>query len=544
MSKKLNIATAQLNFIVGDLEGNKQKIIAAHKKAHSKGADIIIFSEMAITGYPPEDLVLRKGFQDKSTDIVRELAPYTKNGTAMLVGCLWRECDDHIFNAAALLDNGKIEHITSKYDLPNYGVFDEKRVFRAAPLPEPLHFRGVNLGILICEDLWGFKVSKHLEKQGAEILVSINASPFEAKKHNTRMETAKKNVRQTSLPLIYVNQYGGQDELVFEGGSFILDKEAKVSFRQPRWKESLEITQWFKNSDGLWQCKSNADEVIESDRLQNIYEAIKLGLKDYVEKNGFFGVIIGMSGGIDSALSAAVAVDALGKNKVRLVMMPSKYTSDESLADAAECSKLLGVKLESIDIEKAVKAFDEMLADSFEGLSPDVTEENMQSRIRGNILMALSNKFGHMVLTTGNKSEMAVGYATLYGDMCGGYNVLKDIYKTDVFALAKWLNKHGTVIPENIITKPPTAELRPNQKDEDSLPPYKVLDDILVRLIEERHSIKQIIEHGHPENVVKKVAGLVKLAEYKRRQAPPGPKISMLAFGKDRRYPITNKYNF
>jgi NAD+ synthase len=542
--QKLKIATAQINFIVGDLQANKEKIISAHKEATAKNADLIVFSEMAITGYPPEDLVLRKGFQDQSTDIIRELAPFTSNGTAILVGCLWRECEDHIFNAAALLDDGKIKHIISKYDLPNYGVFDEKRVFKKPPLPQPIDFRGMKLGIPICEDLWGFKVSKHLKQQGAEILISINASPFEAKKHNTRMVTAKKNVEQTSLPLIYVNQYGGQDELVFEGGSFILDQDAKVIFRQPRWSESLEVTDWFKSDEGLWKCDSTAEEVIESDKMENVYEAIKLGLKDYVEKNGFPGVIIGMSGGIDSALSAVVAADALGKDKVRLVMMPSKYTSQESLDDARECAELLGIEIENINIEKAVDAFSEMLSESFKGKENDVTEENLQSRIRGNILMALSNKFGNMVLTTGNKSEMAVGYATLYGDMCGGYNALKDIYKTDVFALCKWRNEQGHFIPNNIITKPPTAELRPDQKDEDSFPPYEILDDILQRLIEERHSIQQIIEHGHPEEIVNKIARLVKLAEYKRRQSPPGTKITNLAFGKDRRYPITNKYNF
>jgi len=543
MLKKLKIATAQLNFIVGDLEGNKEKIINAHKKAHSDGADIIIFSEMAITGYPPEDLVIRKGFQEQATDIIRQLAPLTKNGTAMLVGCLWRECEDHIFNAAALLDNGKIEHITSKYDLPNYGVFDEKRIFTSAPLPEPVEFRGVKLGVLICEDLWGFEVSKHLKMHGAEILISINASPFEMEKHNTRMEMSKQNVKQTSLPLIYVNQFGGQDELVFEGGSFILNNDASVCFRQPRWDKSQEITHWQKDND-MWECDSKAKAVIESNRLENIYKAVALGLKDYVSKNGFPGVVIGMSGGIDSALTAAIAVDAIGKDKIRLIMMPSKYTSEESLKDAKECADMLGVEIENINIEKAVDSFSKMLEESFSGCKTDTTEENIQSRIRGNILMAISNKFGHMVLTTGNKSEMAVGYATLYGDMCGGYNALKDIYKTDVFALSKWRNQLSNVIPENIISKPPTAELRPDQKDEDSLPPYEVLDDILFRLIEERHSIKQIIEHGYPEEIVKKVANLVKFSEYKRRQSPPGTKITRLAFGKDRRYPITNKYNF
>lgn len=543
MNKKLKIAIAQLNFTVGDLQGNKEKILNAHKDAHAKGADIIIFSEMAITGYPPEDLVLLSDFQDKATEIVRQLAPHTKNGTAMLVGCLWRECENHIFNVAALLDNGKIEHITSKYDLPNYGVFDEKRVFTSAPLPVPIEFRGVKLGVMICEDLWGFKVSKHLQEKGAEILISINASPFETEKHERRIKIATKNVLQTSLPLIYTNQICGQDELVFDGSSFILNNNAQIGLQAPRWDESLNITNWHK-SDNIWICDNQEMPHIQPNRLENIYEAIKLGLKDYILKNQFKGVIIGMSGGIDSAISAAVAVDALGAEKVRLVVMPSKYTSQESINDAEECSKMLGVKLEIINIEKAVAAFTDMLKEPFSGYKEDTTEENLQSRVRGNILMALSNKFGHMVLTTGNKSEMAVGYATLYGDMCGGYNPLKDIYKTDIFKLANWLNEQSEVIPQNIITKPPSAELRPNQRDDDSLPPYDVLDDILIRLIDNRHSVKQIIEHGHPKEIVQRVAKLVKLSEYKRRQAPIGTKITKLNFGRDRRFPITSKYDF
>jgi NAD+ synthase len=538
MIKKLIISTAQINFTVGDLIGNKGKILAAHAEAHADGADIVIFSEMSITGYPPEDLVLLPDFQEKSIQIIRELAEHTANKTAMLVGSLWQEADK-IYNAAILLDAGEIKNVICKSSLPNYGVFDEKRVFSAAPMPEAVNFRGAKLGVMICEDMWNLETAKHLKKQGAEILISINASPFEDAKHDIRMDFAQKNAAGSGLPLMYVNQVGGQDELVFEGGSFILNKLGQVVCTQEKWQESLLITNW-KKQGVEWVCAEEVVQWAESDRFFDIYNAMKIGLSDYINKNNFCGVVIGMSGGIDSALTAAIAADSLGSDRVRLVMMPSKYTSKQSLDDAEECSKLLGIRLEYVPIEKAVFAFEEMLSEVFKGKKPDLTEENLQARIRGNILMAISNKFGHMVLTTGNKSEMAVGYATLYGDMCGGYNILKDTYKTDVFALAKWRNKQSFVIPENIITKAPTAELRPNQKDEDSLPPYHILDDILMRLIELRHSPAQIAEHGYPIELVDKVARLVKISEYKRRQAAIGVKITGVGFGKDRRYPITN----
>jgi NAD+ synthase len=536
---KLNIAIAQINFTVGDLASNQQKIIAAHKKASTEKADLIIFSELAITGYPPEDLVLRPDFQDKAIELVRQLAPHTKNGTAILVGGLWRE-NDKIYNAAFLLDAGEIQNITCKYDLPNYSVFDEKRVFAQGPLPKPLPFRDTQLGVMICEDMWNEKVAHHLKVQGAEILITINASPFETDKYSRRLAAAKGN----SLPLIYVNQVGGQDELVFDGGSFILDNKDQLLDNAPFWQESITTTTWLQKDDAIWSCDKPPQKEITPDNFANIYAAMQTGLCDYINKNNFPGVIIGMSGGIDSAITATIAVDTLGCDRVRLVMMPSKYTSRESLDDAAECAKLLGVELETISIEQAVNAFSSTLSESFKGCKPDLTEENLQSRIRGNILMALSNKFGHMVLTTGNKSEMSVGYATLYGDMCGGYNILKDVYKTEVFKLAEWINKQKYVIPKNIISKPPTAELRPNQKDEDSLPPYDILDDILMRLIELRHSTEQIIQYGYTPEVVHKVAKLVKLSEYKRRQSAPGVKITSLAFGRDRRYPITSGYKF
>lgn len=541
MTKTLNISIAQLNFVVGDIKGNYDKITAAHKTAHTQHSDLVIFSELAITGYPPEDLILRADFQQKAMGIVRKLALLTKNGTAILIGSPWRE-GEHLYNAAILLDGGEIQHISCKSDLPNYGVFDEKRVFTTAPLPEPLDFRGTKLGVMICEEMWNNKTSTHLQKLGAEILISINASPFEYDKHNTRLKSAQQNVGKTSLPLIYLNQIGGQDELVFDGTSFILSDKNDLTHNLDSFAEGSVTTKWIK-SGKKWECKAGKVAATQ-EKYASIYSALKLGLHDYIEKNGFKGVILGMSGGIDSALSAAIAVDALGKSKVRLVMMPSKYTSKASIEDAENCAKLLGIKIETISIIPIVNAFSKTLSDTFSNTKPDTTEENLQSRIRGNILMAMSNKFGHMVLTTGNKSEMAVGYATLYGDMCGGFNVLKDIYKTDVFALCKWRNLQKLVIPERIINKAPTAELKPNQTDQDTLPPYEILDKILYRLIELRLSGEDIAHSGFNAEIVNKVGNMVRLAEYKRRQTAPGVKITALAFGRDRRYPITNKFIF
>ena len=538
MTNTINISLAQLNFIVGDLEGNKDKIIAAHKESSHNKADLVVFSELAVTGYPPEDLMLRADFQEKSMDIVRKLAPITNNGTAILLGSPWRE-GESLYNAAILLDDGEIKHISGKSDLPNYGVFDEKRIFHAAPIPSPMEFRGINLGIMICEEMWNDKVCANLKDLGAELLISINASPFEYDKQNLRLQHARHCVEKTSLPIIYLNQIGGQDELVFDGASFILSDKGDIKLTMPHYNEKIITSKWQKNNN-IWQVEGKEVET-PSDKYESIYNALVLGLRDYVKKNGFPGVIIGMSGGVDSALSAAIAVDALESSNIRLIMMPSKYTSAESIEDAQECSDLLNVNLEIISIEKIVDSFTETLKEPFKNTKSDITEENLQSRIRGNLLMAISNKFGKMVLTTGNKSEMAVGYATIYGDMCGGFNVLKDIYKMDVFELCRWRNLQSAVIPERIITKPPSAELRPDQYDQDSLPPYDILDEILYRLIELRQSSEDIGHSGFDINIVKKISRLVKLAEYKRRQAPPGIKITGRAFGRDRRYPITSK---
>jgi len=514
-----------------------------------RDADIVVFPELSLIGYPPEDLVLKPALQHAAQAGLERLAAATGDGgPAMLVGSCWLE-DSTLYNAAVLLEAGRVAAVTRKHDLPNYGVFDEKRVFTPGPLPGPIPFKGVRLGIPVCEDIWTPDVCECLAETGAEILISPNASPFELGKEEKRLHHVVARVTETGLPLIYLNRMGGQDELVFDGGSFILNADCSLAARLPEWQEHVVVTDWTRTDAG-WRCEKS--EIIRPcGELEDVYRAMVLGLRDYVTRNRFPGVVIGMSGGIDSALAAAVAVDALGADKVWCVMMPSRFTSQESLDDAADCSSRLGVRLDTVPIEPAVQAFDAMLAPLFEGRGRDITEENIQSRTRGLTLMALSNKFGHMVLTTGNKSEMSTGYATLYGDMCGGYSVLKDVYKTMVFDLCRWRNANlpiealgpeGEVIPERIITKPPTAELREDQKDEDSLPPYPVLDAILRGLVEEELSVDAIAARGFDPAIVARVERLLYVAEYKRRQAPPGVKITPRSFGRDRRYPITNAF--
>jgi NAD+ synthase len=469
-------------------------------------------------------------------------------GPALLIGAPWR-LESRLHNAALLLDGGKITAIRFKHELPNYGVFDEKRVFTAGPLPGPISFRGVRLGVLVCEDMWFDDVAECLQESGAEILVVLNGSPFEIDKIDERLNYAVARVTETKLPLIYVNLVGGQDELVFDGASFVLGADRSLRARMPSWESQVTLTNWLRTYDG-WECEK--DEVTPTETiLHGSYQAMVLGLRDYIQKNRFKGVVLGMSGGVDSAISAAVAVDAIGPGRVHCIMMPSPYTSQVSLDDAAECSNLLGVQLDEIKIKPVMDAFDQMLAPLFEGYQPDVTEENIQSRARGNLLMAISNKFGYMVLTTGNKSEMSVGYATLYGDMCGGYSVLKDVYKLDVFKLCHWRNANfpsnvmgpkGHVIPERIMTKPPSAELKPDQTDQDSLPPYEILDAILQSLIEDELGVDEIAARGFDPGMVRRIWQMLDLAEYKRRQAPPGVKLTRQAFGRDRRYPITNGF--
>lgn len=531
----IKLALAQADFTVGDMDGNLAILQRLLQKASADKADLLVASEMAITGYPPEDLVLRNGFQDKAMATVRALAEATRNSLAILCGGLWRE-GDKLHNAAFLLAEGEIKYIRFKHHLPNYGVFDEKRVFSRGELPDVIPFKGRRIGVMICEDMWQKDVAAHLAAQHAELLISLNASPYEIGKKRMRLEEARQRTQETGLPLIYVNQVGGQDELVFDGQSFAISAQWEPLYFAPAFCESYVTLDWNK------QTLSKAEVAVPLSEEANIYGAMKLGLRDYVEKNRFPGVVLGLSGGVDSALTAAVAVDALGKERVRVVMMPSPYTSQDSLEDAAECARLLGIRLDTITIDDAMKAFEGMLAPLFAGKAKDATEENIQSRIRGLLLMAISNKDGPLVLTTGNKSEMSVGYATLYGDMCGGFSVLKDIYKTTVYNVCRWRNAKSRVIPERILTKAPTAELKPNQTDQDTLPPYEALDAILQGLVERELSIDQITAEGHDRKTVERVARMLYLAEYKRRQSPPGVKVTGMSFGRDRRYPITNGY--
>lgn len=540
---------AQVNSAVGDIAGNRKLVEQARARAAEAKADLVVLPELVIIGYPPEDLVLRPSVQEACEAAVRELAAQTKDGgPAVLVTSPWRE-NGKLYNSALLLDGGEIVAVRHKHELPNYGVFDEKRHFTAGPLPGPVAFRGVRLGVMICEDMWLPDVSECLAETGAEILIVPNGSPFEADKWNERLPLVVARVVETGLPLMYVNRTGGQDELVFDGGGFVVNADHSLAVRQPEFIDDFTVTDWHRGNDG-WVCEKG--EVVKPlELLPSLYQAMVEGLRDYVNRNRFPGVVLGLSGGIDSALSAAVAVDALGPDRVRCVMMPSKYTSQRSLDDAADCARALGVPYEIIAIEPAFQAFEGMLAEAFTGKQPDITEENLQARIRGVTLMAISNKFGHMVLTTGNKSEMSVGYATLYGDMCGGYSVLKDVYKMTVYALSHWRNENqplnslgpkGVVIPPAIIERPPTAELRDNQLDQDSLPPYEQLDKILEMLVEKEMPVREIVAKGQPEDVVKRIQHLLYIAEYKRRQAPPGVNLTSRNFGRGRRYPITNAF--
>jgi NAD+ synthase len=549
MTDRLTIALAQLNPTVGDVAGNLARIRAARAEAARQGADLVLYTELVVCGYPPEDLVLKPRLQDDCMAAVQALAADTADGgPAMIVGSPWRE-DSKLYNAAFLLDGGKIAAARYKYDLPNYGVFDEKRVFVPGPLPGPMVFRGVRLGLMICEDMWKPEVTECLAETGAEILLVPNGSPYELDKPDERMNLAVARVAESGLPLVYVNQIGGQDELVFDGGSFVVNADHSLAAQLPEYREAVALTRW-RRDGGKWVCETT-ERIAPPTRLEGIWLAMVTGLRDYVQKNRFPGVVLGLSGGIDSALTAAVAADALGPEKVWAVMLPYRFTSSDSLEDAAACAELIGLRYNTVPIGPTVEAMYATLKPLFDGRKPDITEENVQSRMRGLTLMALSNKFGHMVLTTGNKSEVSVGYATLYGDMCGGYNVIKDLYKTTVFELSHWRNQHhpagalgpaGRVIPERIITKPPTAELRPDQKDEDSLPPYAMLDQILEGLVEREMGVDEIVAKGFPREVVKRVEHLLYIAEYKRRQAAPGVKITRRNFGRDRRYPITNRF--
>ncbi len=546
---RLAIAVAQLNSTVGDVAGNADKVRQARAEAARQGADIVAFPELFIAGYPPEDLVLKPAFQAACRSAVEDLARETRNdGPALLVGTPWLD-NEKLYNAVALLDGGRIAAVRFKVDLPNYGVFDEKRVFAAGPMPGPVNFRGVRLGLPICEDIWGEEVVECLVETGAELLIVPNGSPYWRDKDDLRLNVALKHIVAHGLPAIYINQVGGQDELVFDGVSFGINADRSLAFQLKGFEEDLVTTRWSR-AGGTWRCEGGP-VVPDPGPDKADYTACVLGLRDYVNKNGFKGVVLGLSGGIDSALCAAIAVDALGPERVRCIMLPYRFTAQESLDDAAACAKALGVSYEVLPIAEAVKGLEAALAPAFAGKPRDVTEENLQARARGTILMAISNKFGLMVVTTGNKSEMSVGYATLYGDMNGGFNPIKDLYKTEVFRLARlrngWkpsiaLGPSGTIIPENILVRPPTAELRENQKDQDSLPPYEVLDAILERLVEREEPISSIVAAGFDRETVVRVERLLNLAEYKRRQAAPGVKVTLKNFGRDRRYPITHRF--
>jgi len=542
----LTLALAQLNARVGALGGNADAILAA--RAQAGGADLVITPELSLVGYPPEDLVLKPALVEAAAATLERLRVQSEDGgPALLVG-LPLARDGKLHNACALVDGGQVQ-FSLKHELPNYGTFDEARLFQPGPLPGPLAFRGVRLGIAICEDIWLPDVTECLAETGAELLIVPNGSPYELNKHDRRLSVAVSRIRETGLPMAYLNRVGGQDELAFDGGSFVLNADLVRAVQLPDWEEAVALTHWEKTAGG-WVCAPGLRASLD-EHPADIWHAMVISLRDYVNKNGFPGVVLGLSGGLDSAVSAAVAVDALGPDRVWCVMMPSPYTAELSLSEAAETARRLGTRLTTLPIAPAMGAFSEMLGEVFAGKVPDTTEENIQSRIRGLTLMALSNKFGPMLLTTGNKSEMSVGYATIYGDMAGGYSVLKDLYKTTVFQMARWRNNHhprlalgppGEVIPERTITRPPSAELRDDQTDQDSLPPYDVLDRILIGLVEDEKSAADLVALGLDAATVGRIERLLHLAEYKRRQAPPGVKIGRRNFGRDRRYPITHGF--
>jgi NAD+ synthase len=547
-SSSMSVALAQLNPHLGDVSANCQKLLQMRERAAAKGADIILTPEMFLAGYPADDLVLRADFMDRIEAAISRLAKATADGgPAIIVGAPCRD-KDVLYNSAFILDGGKIVARRDKVNLPNYGVFDDKRHFTPGQLQGPVLLRGMRLGIAVCEDIWFPDLCEMLGETGAEIILSLNASPFENAKTDMRMMHAVSRMTETGLPFVYVNMVGGQDELVFDGSSFALNLGGKIASQMPSFSEGVSLLE-VRSQSGTCHLTGQISRPAAAE--EDVWRALTLGVRDYVEKNGFPGVILGLSGGVDSAIVAVLAVDALGPERVRVVMMPSDYTADISLADAEELADNLGLTLETIALRAGMDAFDSMLEASLEGTEMDVTEENIQSRLRGMILMALSNKFGNMVLATGNKSEYAAGYSTLYGDMCGGFAPIKDVWKTEIFKLCEWRNTalprgvlgpDGEVIPRRIITRPPSAELRPDQQDTDSLPPYDILDAILIALTEEMADTDTIVSRGYERETVERVSAMLFRTEYKRFQAAPGPKVTPRAFGRDRRLPLTSGF--
>ena len=535
----MRITLAQSNFCVGDVKNNTDKIIETIEAAKSSQSELVVFPELAITGYPPEDLLLRRALYRQIDDALRRIGSAT-NGIAAIVAYPSQTASS-LYNACSVFMDGEIRSTYFKQNLPNYGVFDEKRYFSAGHSANVFEIAGIKIGLSICEDIWSSEPARQIADAGAELLVNINASPFHADKLSEREEVLRERASETGLDIVYLNLVGGQDELVFDGGSMFMTRDGNIPFRAPQFEEGTYILDINRKNE-LLELAPDVPSAAKIEQKEAIYQALVLGVRDYVYKNGFKGAVIGLSGGIDSALTLAIAHDALGSENVEVLIMPSRYTADMSTHDAREMADILGVEYHVLPIEKPFSAFTELLKPVFAGLPADTTEENIQARSRGVLMMALSNKSGKLVLTTGNKSEMSVGYATLYGDMAGGFAPLKDLSKTLTYELSRWRNSKSRIIPQRIIDRAPSAELRPDQKDEDSLPPYDVLDPILERYIELDQSPADIIEAGFNADTVVEIVQMVDRNEYKRRQAAPGVRITRRAFGRDRRYPITSRY--
>ncbi len=548
MQEKLKIALAQLNPLVGDVKGNVDKLISVRSNLDND-VDILVAPELYISGYPVDDLVLREDFLELVNEELSRLASCTKDNKSTIIVGAPRKVENSIRNSVFVIESGSIATCRDKYELPNTGVFDEQRIFTSGGLADPVYIKGVKIGIPICEDIWKEDVTEYLVDSGSEIIISINASPYTTNKKNERLSVVISRIRENKIPIVYLNRFGGQDELVFDGGSFALNDDGSIFQSSKSFEKEISFITFIKNRKWIGSGKIVASET----KYEGLYKALVTGLRDYVNNNNFPGVLLGMSGGIDSALVSAIAVDALGSKKVHGIMMPSPYTSDESFEDAKKALSFLKIDYKQLDIQNAMKVVDSTLI-SYNGpkFNPGIAEENIQSRIRGLLLMALSNRYGYMLLATGNKSEYAVGYATLYGDMCGGYAPIKDVWKTDVFELCKWRNKNFSkiffgpntkVVPDNIINKPPSAELKDNQKDTDSLPDYDILDEVLKDLVEKELSVQNIVSKGYDDQLVKKISKLLSIAEYKRFQSAPGPKVTDKAFGRDRRFPLTSGFS-